>query len=273
MRKVTLICVFLVFALLLEDGSSVRKKTEEEEKEDEKMAEKVNATLAAEEAEKKKEEEDEAKRKKKEEKTEKKKEDEGERTDVKGRDEACPPSNSSCPIVGPYPREKVCPTVVCGPCPDVDPCPDCPPEKECPEVERCGPCPEIRPCKPCSVANVSTVEPPFTPGCPEPASMSTAVAMAVGACASLLITGLAAVIGLILRYFSPFVSGFIFMATIIFIWYFCSHHPEAARELGGRAATLLREAATALGHRVMAALQRQADQVGLSSLSMPNLFF
>jgi hypothetical protein len=54
------------------------------------------------------------------------------------------------------------------------------------------------------------------------------------------------------------------MATIIFIWYLCSHHPEAARELGGRAATLLREAAEALGHRVMAAIQRHQNQVSFS---------
>ncbi len=103
--------------------------------------------------------------------------------------------------------------------------------------------------------------------------MSVPEAMAVGAVAGLLVTGLATTIGLLLRYVPPIVSGFIFVAAIVIIWYLCSHYPETAREIGGRAAALLREAATALSHRVMAALQRQADQVGLSSLSMPNLFF
>ncbi len=103
--------------------------------------------------------------------------------------------------------------------------------------------------------------------------MPTAVAVVVGASAALLAVGAVTGVGLLLRYVSPIVSGFIFVATIIIIWYLCSHYPETAREIGGRAAALLREAATALSHRVMAALQRQADQVGLSSLSMPNLFF
>jgi hypothetical protein len=103
--------------------------------------------------------------------------------------------------------------------------------------------------------------------------MSTSVAMLVGACASLLVTGLAATIGVILRYVSPIESGFLFLATIILIWYLCSHHPETARELGGRAATLLREASVALGHRVMEALQRHHDQVGCPIFFInPNLF-
>ncbi len=94
--------------------------------------------------------------------------------------------------------------------------------------------------------------------------MPTAVAVVVGASAALLAVGAAASVGLLLRYVSPIVSGFIFVATIVIIWYLCSHYPETARELGGRAATLLREASVALGHRIMAALQRQNDQVDFS---------
>ncbi len=89
--------------------------------------------------------------------------------------------------------------------------------------------------------------------------------MLVGASASLLFTGLAAIIGLLLRYVSPIASGFIFVATLVIIWYLCSHYPETAREIGGRAATLLREAAVALSHRVMAAI-RHHDQVGVPIL-------
>jgi hypothetical protein len=91
--------------------------------------------------------------------------------------------------------------------------------------------------------------------------MSVPVALAVGASAGVLLTGVAATIGLILRYVNPIASGFLFMAIIVIIWYLCSHYPETARELGGQAVTLLREAAVALGHRVMAAIQRHQEQV------------
>ncbi len=93
--------------------------------------------------------------------------------------------------------------------------------------------------------------------------MSVPVALAVGACAGGLLTGVAALLGLVIRYFSPIESGFVFLATIIIVWYLCSHHPETARELGGRAATLLREAAAALGHRIVEAIRHHNEQVGL----------
>jgi hypothetical protein len=100
--------------------------------------------------------------------------------------------------------------------------------------------------------------------------MTVPVALVVGAMASLLATGVAAAIGLILRYVNPIASGFLFMATIVIIWYLCSHYPETARELGGRVATLLREAATALSHRVVEVLRHHNEQVGL--LTSPNFF-
>ncbi len=95
--------------------------------------------------------------------------------------------------------------------------------------------------------------------------MSTPVAMAVGAVTGILVTGTAAIVGLILRYVPPFVSGFLFLATIIILWYLCSQYPETARELGGRAWTALQEATVALGHQVMEALQRHQEQVGVPS--------
>jgi hypothetical protein len=270
MGKASIICIVLVFALLLEDGSSVRKKTEEEEKEDEDVARAVNATLAEEEK-KRKEEEDEKKKKLEQ---EKKLTGTGQEADSgtggtekeKGQHGACPTVNLTCPD-----REscKSCPEVKecspCGQCPEVKMCPvpvDCPEQEICPSIE-CGPCPPVI-CKPCSSSNhtLSTQD----VGCPEDSgqSMSIPVAMAVGAAASVLVMGVATAVGLVIRYVSPMISGFIFLASIVIVWYLSSQYPETARELGNRAATLLGEAATALSHRVMAALQRHQDQVGLS---------
>jgi hypothetical protein len=263
------ILIVMVFAVLLEDSASIRK-TEEERKEDEKLAERVNATLAAEEAEKKKEEEDEAKRKKKV-KTQSEEKDEDEKG--KDRNEAGPTLNCSCPTVEscrPCDLCEDCPVANCSGqckvCPDVTPCKDCPVCKECgicPEVQPCKPC---RPCGPDPVVN-HTETTPSACQCPGEAVMATPVALAVGASAGVLLTGVAAAIGLILRYVDPIVSGFFFVATVVLIWYLSSHYPEAARELGGRATTLLREAAAALGHRVMAAIQRHNEQVGFPNLS------
>ncbi len=87
--------------------------------------------------------------------------------------------------------------------------------------------------------------------------------MAVGAVTGILVTGLAANVGLILRYVPPVASGFLFLATIIIVWYLCSQYPETARELGSRAANLLREAAVTLGHRVMEALRHHQEQVSV----------
>jgi hypothetical protein len=246
MGKVSILCVILVFALLLEDGSSVRKKTEEEEREDREIAEKVNSTLAE---EKEKEEEEKRreneKEKKKLDQEENKKRGRDKKEVLEDKNEACLPTNTSCPI------QK--------------PCEDCP---DCPSV-RCDPCPKEKTCPPvlpCPTEVNSTVDqPPICrdPEIPVPA-MTIPVAMAVGAVASLLVTGVAAAIGLLLRYVSPIVSGFLFLATIVILWYLCSQYPETARELGGRAAALVRDAAVTLSHRVMEAIQRQADQVGLS---------
>ncbi len=91
--------------------------------------------------------------------------------------------------------------------------------------------------------------------------MSTPVAMAVGAVASLMITGAVAAFGLLLRYAPPFVSGFLFLVSVALTWYLSSRYPETARELGGQAWASLQEATLALGHRVMEAIQRHQDQV------------
>jgi hypothetical protein len=245
----------------MEDGSSIRKTTEEKREEDE-VARAVNATLAEEEK-KRKEEEDEKKKqldlekKKKEGEVKIKKDGELEK-ERKGKGEALPCYNLTCPIIKPCQP--------CEECPGVKPCSDCPPEKECPEV-RCGPCPPIF-CQPCPVSNMTNSDQGHTTpsACPGEPAMSVPAAIAVGAMGSLLITGVAAAIGLVLRYVPPIASGFFFLATIIIVWYLCSQYPETAREIGGRAANLLREAAVALGHRVMEAIRRHQDQVGFPIL-------
>ncbi len=246
------------------------RKTEEERKEDEEIAAAVNRTLAEE--EKKKKEEEDEKKKSLEKKT---------KEDVKtsrgqedgGEDEASPTFNSSCPVSPPClpcPETPTCPPCkrcpVFEPCPDIEPCPEC---KECPKRE-CGSCP---PCEPCPVVNTTCghQERPSSTSCPNTTEiMSFPVALAVGAILGALITGVASGIGLLLRYASPLECGFAFLATIVIVWYFSSQYPETARELGGRAMDILREASVALGHRIMAAVQRHQDQVGL--LTKPNLF-
>jgi hypothetical protein len=231
-------------------------------KEEEEVAKAVNRTLAE---EKRKEDEEKKKQQNQEKKQEdgnktKKEGDQGETKMKKNQDEACVTLNITCPVVDSCPEEKICP--------------DCPPEKECPEVERCGPCPPIH-CQPCPVANCTSVDDTarIPQECPIPVevTMPLPVAIAVGATLGALVTGVAAGIGLLLRYASPIESGILFVATIIVVWYLCSHHPEAAREIGGRAVAILREATLALSTRVMAALQRQQEQVG--ALTESNLFF
>jgi hypothetical protein len=253
---IKVILIIVVIAILMDDSASIRK-TEEERKEEKEMAEKVNATLAEE--KKRQEEEDEKKRGKTGSGNQKRKEDEASSL------------NCTCPVVDPCPEVRDC--APCAPCPGVDPCPEEKPCGECPEIRPCLPCRPCGPCPPGPVANNTGhhQDCPAPLPCQDSAGMSVPVALLVGACTGVLITGVATGIGLILRYVPPTISGFIFVATIVFIWYFCSHHPEAARELGGRAATLLREAATALGHRVMAALRRHEEQVSVPSKS--NLFF
>jgi hypothetical protein len=262
MGKASFFCIIVVFALLLEDGSSVRKRTEEDEKEDREIAEKVNATLAE---EKKKEDEEkrrEIEKKKKQQDQEKKGagqvKETGSTEKEKGQDEACPTLNQTCPEQKTCPEVKKCP--VCEICPEVEPPVECDP---CPEVKQCQPC---QPCRSCPVINNTEVvqDQPPTISCPEVAevTMSVPMAMLVGACASLLVTGVATAIGLLLRYVQPTISGLLMIAILILVWYLSSQYPETARELGGRAANLLREAAVALGHRMMAAIQRHQEQVG-----------
>jgi hypothetical protein len=254
--------IVIVFAVLLEDSASIRK-TEEEKKEDREIAERVNKTLAE---EKKKEDEErkrgEQKKKEGEVKIQKAREPEEERKD---KGEALPCFNLTCPTIEPCPEEKECPTQK-EVCPEVEPC-SCLPCEECPKAKECGPCPKVKPCPPCGPESRdnSTSQPPSEVICPEPASMTVPEAMAVGAVASLLVTGVAKAIGLLLRYVPPVTSGFVFLATIVIVWYFSSQHPETARELGGRAVAILREASVALGHRLMAAIQRHHDQVNCHS--------
>jgi uncharacterized membrane protein YphA (DoxX/SURF4 family) len=262
--------ILVVIAVLMEDSASIRK-TEEERREEEEVAKAVNKTLAEEEKKRKevenekKTQEDEKEKKpdqgKKKNETQKKEDEKDpekgkkkvDRSKVEdGENEACLPANCT----------DSCPTPV-----ECEPCPECPSEKECPEVKRCGPCPGVKPCEPClPCPGVNhTMEPPSTPGCPEPASMSVPEAMAVGAIASLLVTGVATAIGLLLRYTSPIFSGLLFIFIVVLTWYLSSHYPETARDLGGQVVATLREATIALGHRVMEAIRHHNDQV-----SFPN---
>jgi hypothetical protein len=255
--------IIMVILILMEDGSSIRK-TAEEEKEDQEILAAVNATLAEEEAERKKEEkkkQDHQEKERKPDQGKRKKEKEDKPGKQDRQDEACLPVNVSCPIVEPCQPCEDCPR--CGICPEERPC------KECPPCEECGPCPGVRPCRPCQpcgpcpVTNTTEVvlDQPPTVICSEVTGMPTAIAMAVGAAASLLVTGVAAIIGLVIRYFSPLECGFVFLATIIIVWYFSSQYPETARELGARAATLLREAATTISHRIVEAIRHHNEQV------------
>jgi hypothetical protein len=213
--------IFLVIAVLLEDSASIRK-TEEEKKEEEELAKRVNATLAEEEEKERQEEEEKRKKKqgkdleKKQDETPKKepeKEEKGagqaEETGGTGKEksqgEACPTLNQTC-----LKQES------CQPCPEVRlclPCKVCPAPVDCPKADSCqpcapsppidcGPCPEVGPCRPClpCVPNNTIVQPPHS-GCPEPVqTMTVPVAMAVGAGAALLVTGVATVVGLVIRY-------------------------------------------------------------------------
>jgi hypothetical protein len=255
--------VVIVLAVLMEDSASIRK-TAEEEKEEEELARAVNATLEAEE-EKRRKEEDEAKNKKrqldpvkkkdeiqkKDETTKKDEKEEKVRTqdktgdeDVKGRDrdEACLPLNFTCPTVEP-----------CDPCPELKECPEI---KECSPCKKCGICPPV---KPCPVYNNTICQ------CPEEdVGMTVPVALAVGASAGVLLTGVATIIGLLLRYTSPIFSGLLFVTLVVLTWYLSSRYPETARELGGRAWTALQEATVALGHRVLEAIRHHDNQVDFS---------
>jgi hypothetical protein len=247
--------IVAIVAILMEDGSTIQK-SEEEKREEKELAELVNKTLAEE-----KEKEDEEKRQEDEKKkrnqtrTERNgKDKKRENVDVKEKDqdEACPPLNSTCPTEDPCPEVKECPPCKkCGTCPPVEckPCPGCEDSEECPPV------------LPCPVVNRTS--PSVPDGCPESSSqpMSVPVAMAVGAVASLLVTGVAAAIGLLLRYTSPIFSGLLFIFIVVLTWYLSSHYPETARDLGGRVVATLREATIALGHRLMEAIQRHQDQV------------
>jgi hypothetical protein len=256
--------IFILVAILMEDGSSIRK-TAEEVKEEEEVAKAVNRTLAE---EKRKEDEE----KKKQQNQEKKQEDGDEKAFVEkqeGQDEACPPVNFTCPVVkpcSPCPKVKECPTPVgCQPCVECGSCIKCEEQEECPPLE----CPPVLPC-PVDNSTRRGQELPSPPSCPDLPSMTVPTALAVGAVTGIMVTGIAAAMGLILRYVSPIVSGFLFLATIIIVWYLCSQYPETARELGGRVMDILREASVALSHRVMDALQRHRDQVSVPIKS--NLF-
>jgi hypothetical protein len=173
---------------------------------------------------------------------------------------------------------------VCKPCKEPEVCKPCKePEvgKPCKEPEVCKPCkePEVcKPCKPCRLREgVKTCQPVpclpvpcspvdcrLPPGIEGPgvaAPMTVPVALAVGAAASVLVLGVVAFVGFVIRYLPIYISGTIFIVSILLTGYLSSRYPASARELGLRAVGLAREAASALANRVTAAL-RGPDQVG-----------
>jgi hypothetical protein len=120
-----------------------------------------------------------------------------------------------------------------------------------------------KPCLPCP-----TVKPPVDcdPGLSGNAApaMSVPVAVVVGAVGSLLAMALVGVAGLILRYAPVFVSGSLFVGTIIIVWYLCSKYPAVARDLGTRVIELAREATHSLADRVLGALRSQREVIQIS---------
>jgi hypothetical protein len=261
--------IFIIVAILMEDGLTIRKSEEEKREEDE-MAKAVNKTLAEEEK-KRREEEDEKKGQLEQEKNRTETGQEvdsgtGDTAEEKGQNGTCPTANLTCP------ERKPC--QVCERCPEPMECPPC---EDCRPCRECGPCPvsPCKPCKPCGpcgpdpVVNCTTDDhpdssPPSTCPVPAEASMSVPVALLVGASAGVLVTGVTTVIGLLLRYTSPILSGLLFVFIVVLTWYLSSHYPETARELGGRVVATLREATVALGHRIVEAIQRHQEQVNFS---------
>jgi hypothetical protein len=269
---VKVLLVFILVAILMEDESSIRK-TEEERKEDEDLAKAVNRTLAEEEK-KRKEEEDEKKEEDERKKRDEKKKTTGKVKDIKekrtdtekqvGQDEDCPSCNFTCPVVTPcQPCRKCQESVDCDPCipKDCRPCPRCEELEECPPLV----CPPVLPC-PADNSTLRGQELPSPPSCPELPSMTVPVALATGATVSLLAVSAAAVLGLVLRYVPPLISGFLFLFLILMVWFLSSRYPEVAREMGARAWTMMQEATTALSHRIMEALRHHNEQVCFSLL-------
>jgi hypothetical protein len=257
--------ILIIVAILMEDGLTIRK-SEEEKREDDEVAKAVNKTLAEEEK-KRREEEDEKKRQLEQEKKQKGtgQKDRDEKASVEkqeGQDGVCPPVNHTCPKqeeCGPCPEIGQCPP--CGPCPEEKACPEekiCPEEKVCLPCRPCGPCPPVKPCP-----SLNQTSRTASDGCPEASGLSVPVAMVVGALISLGTMGLAAVVGLILRYVPPLISGILFLTVIFVVWFLSSQYPDVAREAGGRVVAALREATVALGHRIMEAIRHHNDQVGL----------
>jgi hypothetical protein len=82
------------------------------------------------------------------------------------------------------------------------------------------------------------------------ASLSTPMAVLVGAVATLLVCALAVAVGIIIRYLPILMSGLLVLAAIASVWHYSSTHPAAAREWGRRLWEFLRGTATSLANRV-----------------------
>lgn len=123
----------------------------------------------------------------------------------------------------------------------------------------CTPCCPTLPCKPVPCLPVGCT--PALGGEEVATPISVPVAMAVGATVSLLAVGLVAGIGFIIRYLPVYLSGTLFVGSIVLTFYLSSRYPATARELGVRALGLVREATANIMDRVTHALTRQEQQV------------
>jgi hypothetical protein len=130
----------------------------------------------------------------------------------------------------------------------------------CKPVE-CIPCSPL-PCDPVPCRPVHCSQPPGIEGHGMAASpMTVPVALAVGAAASVLVMGVVAFLGFVIRYMPIYVSGIVFVGSIALTFYLSSRYPASARELGQRVLGAVREAATSVVDRATSALTRHLPQV------------
>jgi hypothetical protein len=125
----------------------------------------------------------------------------------------------------------------------------------------CKPSVSRLPCQPVPCTPVGCEVPPGTAG---PGMMDTPVvpvAFAVGAAASVLVLGVVAMVGFLIRYLPIYISGTVFVGSVLLTCYLSSRYPASARELGLRALGAMRDAATSLVDRVSHAITRQEFQV------------
>ncbi len=166
----------------------------------------------------------------------------------------------------------------CSPCKPAGPCEPVP-CKPSGSNRLCKPCRPVKPwegavpCKPvacepvactpvrCQAVPCSPVDCPAPPAIGGEMAMTVPVALAVGAAASVLALGVVAFVGFVIRYLPVYISGTVFVGSILLTCYLSSRYPASARELGQRVLGAVREAATSVVDRATRALTRHLPQV------------